>query len=79
MGQCNFGVARDPGGSATVVVSLPDGRTRAIFFEKGKAVSADLSQADGSQHFRAKKQADLYLIEAGNERYEIPEAVIFGG
>ena len=79
MGQCNFGVARGPGGSATVVVTRPDGRTRAIFFEKGKAVSADLSQADGNMLFRATKRGDLYLIEAGDERYEVPEAVVFGG
>ncbi len=79
MGQCQSRVARDPGGTATVVVTRPDGRTRAIFFEKGKAISADLSQADGSQHFRATKSGDLYKIEAGNERYEIPEAFVFGG
>lgn len=79
MMQCPFGVARDGGGSATVVVTFPDGRKRAIFFEKGKAISADLSQADGNMEFHATKEADLYIIRAGDERYEIPEAVIFGG
>ncbi|MRR06431.1 MAG: hypothetical protein EG828_05720 [Deltaproteobacteria bacterium] len=79
MGQCTFGVARDGGGTATVVVTHPDGRKRFIFFEKGKAVGADLSQADGNMNFRVRKEADLYLINAGDERYEIPEAVIFGG
>jgi len=79
MGQCKYGVARDPGGTATVVVTRPDGRTRAIFFEKGKAVSADLSQADGNMTFHATKESDLFLIRAGDERYEIPEAVITGG
>jgi hypothetical protein len=78
VGQCNFGVARDPGGSATVVITRPDGRTRAIFFEKGKAISADLSQADGNMTFRATREGDLYKIQAGNERYEIPEAVVYG-
>jgi hypothetical protein len=30
--------------------------------------------------FRATKNAaGIYLIDAGDERYEIPEAVIFGG
>jgi hypothetical protein len=29
--------------------------------------------------FQVRKVADLFQIEAGNERYEIPEAVIFGG
>jgi hypothetical protein len=79
MGQCSYGVARDGGGSATVVVTRPDGRKRAIFFEKGKAIGADLSQADGNMDFSATKEADLYKIKAGDERYEIPEAVIYGG
>lgn len=79
MTSCNFGVARDSGGSATVAVTRPDGRKRFIFFEKGKAISADLSQTDGNMRFHATKDGDLYIIEAGDERYEIPEAVIFGG
>lgn len=79
MGQCEFGVARAGGGYATVVVKKPDGRTRAIFFRMGRPTGADLTQADGSQHFRATKRGGLYHIEAGNERYEIIEAIVFGG
>lgn len=80
MGQCEMGVARAGGGTATVVVTHPDGRKRFIFFEKGKAVGADLSQADGNMTFRATKNAaGIYLIDAGDERYEIPESVVFGG
>jgi hypothetical protein len=79
MGQCDYGVTRGGSGTATVVVTRSDGRKRFIFFEGGKAVGADLSQADGSTTFRATKQADLYMIQAGNERYEIPDAVINGG
>jgi len=79
MGQCDFGVAREGGGTATVAVTHPDGRKRFLSFEKGKAVGADLSQADGNMTFRATKESDLYRIQAGDERYEIPEAVVFGG
>jgi hypothetical protein len=79
MGQCDFGVARAGGGTAAVAITLPDGRQRVIFFKAGKAVSANLSQADGKMSFSATKDADLYMIRAGNERYEIPEAVIYGG
>jgi len=79
MGQCAWGVARAGGGTATVAVTRPDGRKRFLFFVKGKATGADLSQADGNMTFRATKEADLYRIQAGDERYEIPEAVIFGG
>lgn len=79
MGQCVYGVARVGGGTAAVSVTLPDGRKRMILFHKGKATGADLSQADGNMNFSASKQADLYKIHAGKERYEIPEAVVFGG
>ena len=79
MGQCDWGVARAGGGTAAVMVKLPDGRKRFLFFEKGKATGADLSQADGDMTFRATKEGDLFKIQAGKERYEFPEAVITGG
>lgn len=44
----------------------------------GQAIGADTSEADGGT-FRAVKEADLYMIRVGTERYEIVEAVIFGG
>ena len=79
MQQCQAAVARDPGGTATIVVTRPDGRTRSIYFEKGNPVSADLSQADGNMTFRGSNRGGVYFIEAGDERYEIVEAFVFGG
>jgi heat shock protein HslJ len=79
MMQCEFGVARAGGGYATVVIKKPDGRTRAIFFRMGKPIGADTSEADGYFEFRATKESDLHLIRVGNERYEIPDAVVLGG
>ena len=61
-----------------MTITKPDGRTRIIFFEAGKAIGYDTSQADLGE-FRASKEGDTYLIQIGEERYEIPEAVIFGG
>ncbi len=77
--ECPFGVARGKNGTATVHITHPDGSKRVLFFENGVAVGADLSQADGSMEFSAKKESDLFLIHAGDGRYEVPEAVIFGG
>ena len=79
MGQCEFGVARAGGGYATVVIKKPDGHTRAIFFRMGKPIGADTSQAEGYPEFSAAKESDLNLIRVGNERYEIPDAVVLGG
>lgn len=79
MRQCQAAVARDPGGTATIVVTRPDGRKRFIFFESGNPVGADLSQADGNMNFRGSNRGGVYVIEAGDERYEIIEAFVFGG
>lgn len=77
-GSCSFGVTREGNGSGMVTVTKPDGRTRTIFFKKGKATGYDQSQADIGK-FSAKKQGDLSVIHIGQERYEIPDAVIWGG
>lgn len=78
MGSCAFGVKRQGNGSAMVTVTRTDGRQRVIFFEKGRATGYDGSPAD-SGGFEASKEADLNFIRIGDERYEIPDAVIFGG
>ena len=76
---CEFGVARAGGGYATVVVKKPDGTSRAVYFRMGKPIGAETSQADGYPEFSATKEGDLNLIRIGDERYEIPDAVILGG
>lgn len=77
-GSCPFGVVREGGGSGMVVVTKPDGRTRAIFFENGEAIGADVSEADPGEFFSAR-DADTTIVRIGDERYEIPDAVLTGG
>lgn len=77
-GSCPFGVTRQGNGSGSVTITKPDGRTRTIFFENGEATGYDMSQADRGR-FSVKKRGDLSIIHIGRERYEIPDAVIFGG
>lgn len=67
-------------GHITVSVTDNPGRSPDVFYSgKGKAAGADLSQADGDMTFKATKEADLFKIRAGHERYAIPEAAVFGG
>ena len=77
--DCDFGVARAGGGYSTVVVKKPYGGSRAIFFRMGKAIGADTSEADGYPEFSVIREKDLNRIQVGPERYEIPDAVVFGG
>lgn len=79
MAECKFGVARAGGGYATVVIIKPDNRKRIIYFRMGKPIGADMSEAEGYFEFGATRKKDLHLIRVGNERYEIPDAVVLGG
>lgn len=74
-----MGVVRRGGGDADVTIRRPDGRTRILTFQKGKFLSADTSQADGYPAVSASKQGDLTTVRVGKERYEIVDAIIFGG
>ena len=78
IGSCPFGVKREGNGSGSVTLTKPDGRTRTIFFTNGRPTGADISEADPGR-FSASKQGDLSVVRIGQERYEIPDAVVFGG
>ncbi|MCK2182794.1 SH3 domain-containing protein [Halomonas getboli] len=78
MSRCEFGVARSGGGYATVVIAKPDGRSRTVYFRLGRAIGAGTSEADPGE-FRASHAGDLHTIRVGDERYEIPDAVVLGG
>jgi hypothetical protein len=78
IGSCPFGVTREGNGNGSVTVTKTDGRTRTIHFKNGKAIGADGSQADPGD-FRATRRGDVTVVSIGVERYEIPDAVIFGG
>lgn len=74
MASCRFGVTRRGNGDATVTVFLPDGGKRYIRFSNGKAVSSNASGVVTSE-----KSGDVSKVSIGAERYEIFDAVIFGG
>ena len=65
-------------GAAIVTITRPDGRPRTIFFENGRATGYDQSEADSGK-FSVSRQGDLNIIRIGPERYEIPDALAFGG
>lgn len=79
MNSCRFGVVRTGRGSAQVTVFWPDVGNRVIVFEKGIPSSFGRSQADGDASLSYNRNADLFLITIGAERFEIPDAVVNGG
>jgi hypothetical protein len=79
MRSCRFGVVRTGRGNGTVTVFWPDGGNRLIFFENGAPASFDQSEADGDVRMTVGRNADLFTVTIGAQRFEIPEAVINGG
>jgi hypothetical protein len=74
-GRCRFVVIRQGNGTATVRVVFSDGARRTLHFRNGKAVSSD---SDAGIY--TERQSDLNTVFVGSEeRYEIPDAVVFGG
>lgn len=77
--QCPFKVARSGGGYATVLIEVPWGSPRLIYFRMGRAIGAGYSEAEPTGPFKAETEADLTIVRLGAERYEIPAAVVLGG
>jgi uncharacterized protein YraI len=75
MGSCTFRVSRGTGGTASVWVALPSGGERYLDFRDGTLVGSD-----PGKETHQEKSGDLNLIWIdGVERFEIPDAVIYGG
>lgn len=69
--QCQFGVVRQGNGNALVTVFSKENQAYLLQFNQGQ-----LSSPSG----KTQKRADLSLIELNtHERFEIPDAVIYGG
>lgn len=79
MASCKFGVVRSGNGSAQVTVFWPDGGNRIISFKKGAPASFDQSQADGDARMTVNRNADLFMITIGAQRFEIVDAIVNGG
>ena len=74
-GQCQFRVSRGSGGTASVWVTMPTGDERYLDFREGKLVGSDPGKA-----VHQDRNGDLNLIYIdGTERYELPDAVLYGG
>lgn len=74
MRPCAFGVVRDGPGNAGVWIALGDGVERQILFEGGKPIAANTAAPLGFDD-----AGGVFLVRVGDERYDIPDAVVNGG
>ncbi|MDQ6436429.1 SH3 domain-containing protein [Mesorhizobium sp. LHD-90] len=75
MTHCSAAVKRGVDGEATITVTWPDGGERVILFTNGRA-----DNSDSTDPLTYTREADLNMIRIGKaERFEIPDALPFGG
>lgn len=80
--RCRFGVVRNSDRTARVTVYWPGGGTRTIFFGADGSVIGVATRATDRPNCEktvTRKNAGVNLISIGNERYEIADAILFGG
>lgn len=73
--SCSFGVVREGSGSGFVEVTHPNGSKVSIYFQNGEAVGAE----GGDGAFSASRQGDQTVVFIGENRYVVPDAIIYGG
>lgn len=73
--SCAFGVVREGGGNGFVEVTTPNGSSVSIYFQNGEAVGAE----GGSGAFSTTRQGDETIVFIGEDRYTLPDAIIYGG
>ena len=77
--RCAFGVIRQGGGSGSVQLTLPDGSTRVLQFRDGTPVAVDADAGAQAPMLSAAREGDSSIVTLGDQRFVIPDAVIFGG
>ena len=77
--QCDVGIVREGNGNGFLIVFWPDAGNRVLYFEDGAVVRYDESEADGGARLRVERDGDIQIVTIGDARFEIFDAMMFGG
>ena len=77
--QCDAGVVREGNGNGFIMVFWPDAGSRVLWFENGEIMRYDQSEADGGAVLRVTRDGDLQIVDVGDARFEIFDALLIGG
>lgn len=73
--SCQYQAEPTGNGNATVTITRPDGQRRTITFASGRATASTLG---GDVRLATTRRGRSTLVTAGAERYDIPDAAIWG-
>ncbi len=78
LGICGAAVARSGGGDATVVATFPNGFARRLYFVHGEFVSASATMSGVGTDTDWRLENGVHVIRVDDQRYELPDALVFG-
>jgi len=78
LGSCRIGIARSAGGDATAIVTFPNGFSRRLYFRHGMFISANSTMSGAGRDTDWNVTKGLNAIRVDDQRYEIPNDLIYG-
>lgn len=78
LGTCEIGVARSAEGHATAVVTFPNGFARQLYFRAGAFTNASATMSGSGSDTDWQVQDGNHLIRVDDQRYVIPDQLLFG-
>ncbi|MEM1299644.1 MAG: hypothetical protein AAGH68_10230 [Pseudomonadota bacterium] len=78
LGLCKASVARGTDGTATVVVRFSNGFARKLYFEERRFISASATMSGVGRDTDWAREGGVHLIRVDDQRYELPDAFVFG-
>lgn len=78
LGTCRVGVSRGTGGDASVVVTFANGFSRTLYFENGAFVRGNATMSGVGTDTDWRVEGDTHVIRVDDQRYRLPDALVFG-
>ncbi|MEP4365087.1 MAG: hypothetical protein ABJQ53_17100 [Roseibium sp.] len=78
MGKCRVAIARGVGGDATAVVTFLNGFSRKLTFVHGEFMKANSTMSGSGTDTDWSLTDGLHSIRVDDQRYELPDSLIFG-
>lgn len=75
---CDYGIARDGGGTAVMVIYRPDGSERVLHFAEGDLVFAEVQSDQDAGVIDSRVQNDMIAVTLADEYFEVPQRLLLG-
>ncbi|MEO0822133.1 MAG: hypothetical protein AAF074_17120 [Pseudomonadota bacterium] len=75
---CTVGIARGTGGDATAIVTFPNGFKRVLSFAHASFIRGDATMSGVGYDTDWRLEDGIHVIRVDDQRYRIPDSLLFG-